>query len=399
MTRKKSAARMFVGYLGMSWLILLAGGVKVRAQEVDPKNEDRAKAIRFDHQHRPFDALPLLEKVHKADPTDREIKERLACVLSAVATTYPQDQQVASLLRARKMFIELQKEMPLSNLGEILFSMIPEDGKFPPSATKKEAEAKMKEGELAFAKREYEKARSYYEAALAIDPKLYKAAVFAGDSYFADGKMDEAIDWFARASKIEPNMAVAYRYWGDALMKQKKYKEARDKFFEGIVAEPYTRAPWVSLSQWGDENAVKPVHPAILPPLNPDEKKEPNIEDGSLLVVLYQTSRTVWKEITFKERFPKEAEYRHSLEEERESLHLVAEMVRESLKNGKIKEVSPMLATLVKLEDEGLLEPYIVFARADKGIAEDYKPYREKNREKLIEYLSKYVAPLPDNLK
>jgi len=40
-----------------------------------------------------------------------------------------------------------------------------------------------------------------------------------------------------------------------------------------------------------------------------------------------------------------------------------------------------------------LLEPYILFAKADAGIAQDYLGYRQTNRAKLRQYLLEYVAP------
>lgn len=46
----------------------------------------------------------------------------------------------------------------------------------------------------------------------------------------------------------------------------------------------------------------------------------------------------------------------------------------------------------MKLDDAGLLEPYIFFARANEGIARDYFSYRKANRAKLKEYWLKFVV-------
>jgi len=40
-----------------------------------------------------------------------------------------------------------------------------------------------------------------------------------------------------------------------------------------------------------------------------------------------------------------------------------------------------------------MIEPYVLLNAADQGIAQDYAGYREKNREKLEQYLSEWVAP------
>jgi hypothetical protein len=50
-------------------------------------------------------------------------------------------------------------------------------------------------------------------------------------------------------------------------------------------------------------------------------------------------------------------------------------------------------ANLLKLQEAGFLEAYILLALADQGIAQDYLPYREKNRDKIRRYLSEFVVP------
>ena len=100
------------------------------------------------------------------------------------------------------------------------------------------------------------------------------------------------------------------------------------------------------------------------------------------------------KKDQFKLHFPDEPEYRPSLAEERQTLHKLAEVVSHSKKEGTIEALDPALANLVKLDEEGLLDPYIVLARANAGIAKDYPAYREKNREKLFLYLTRYVASM-----
>ena len=56
--------------------------------------------------------------------------------------------------------------------------------------------------------------------------------------------------------------------------------------------------------------------------------------------------------------------------------------------------IDPVLQKpLLKLHRAGLLEPFILFAKADQGIAQDYSAYRQANRAKLRQYLLEYVAP------
>ena len=58
----------------------------------------------------------------------------------------------------------------------------------------------------------------------------------------------------------------------------------------------------------------------------------------------------------------------------------------------KDKKLSPSLARLKKLDEEGLLESYILIARPDDGIAQDYPAYLKQNREKLRRYMTQYVV-------
>jgi hypothetical protein len=67
-------------------------------------------------------------------------------------------------------------------------------------------------------------------------------------------------------------------------------------------------------------------------------------------------------------------------------------MVVTLLKDGKnAKKLNPSLTMLKKLNDEGLLEAYILLGRADAGIRQDYAAYRQANRDKLKRYLAEYV--------
>jgi hypothetical protein len=65
--------------------------------------------------------------------------------------------------------------------------------------------------------------------------------------------------------------------------------------------------------------------------------------------------------------------------------------VKEELQKKQIQQLDPALAALVKISDEGLLEPYILISRADKGISVDYPAYRDAHREKVRQYISEWL--------
>ncbi|MCI0446554.1 hypothetical protein L0152_25535 [bacterium] len=66
----------------------------------------------------------------------------------------------------------------------------------------------------------------------------------------------------------------------------------------------------------------------------------------------------------------------------------------EQLKSGKIKKSSldVSIESLLKLHETELIEAYVLLAKADDGIAQDYSVYRKVNREKLRKYLIEVVT-------
>lgn len=79
---------------------------------------------------------------------------------------------------------------------------------------------------------------------------------------------------------------------------------------------------------------------------------------------MYGITRANWQ-TEFVKKFPNEKAYRHSLAEELDALQAVVTLVTA---DKKAKKLTASLAELKELNDEGLLESYILLARADKDI-------------------------------
>src|SRR5947207_3047633 len=80
--------------------------------------------------------------------------------------------------------------------------------------------------EAAYARGSLDDAFKLYQQALAVDPKLYYAALFSGDVMMQKEDFKQAEVWYQRAIQIDPNKETAYRYSATPLMKQHKYDEA-----------------------------------------------------------------------------------------------------------------------------------------------------------------------------
>ena len=406
-----------IGALAMLLITTSSG-----AQTQNP--DERQKAIDTYESQNLVAALPLLEKVALAYPNDVVVLSRLGFALYANSVEEKDPAKRKAMRdRARSILEKAQSFGDSSNLTQITL-----DGLNAPDSTQmpfsdiKAAEEAIREGEAAFAHGDMDKAIAAYARALKVDPQLYDAALYAGDAEFKKGyqsqdpqfrnqHFDAAGVWFAKAIAINPDRETAYRYWGDALDAQGKTNDARDKFVEAIVAMPYDRRPYVGITQWAERHQIQIGHPRIDIPTNVASKNpgETNVtidesalkvngDDGSAAWIMYGMVRALWvnkkdgsRSDEFAKAYPNEPTYRHSLAEEAAALRAVVTSLQEQVKNQKVKKLTPDLDNLMKLNNRGLLEAFILFAKPDRGIAQDYVPYRKNNRDKLRKYWMEIV--------
>jgi tetratricopeptide (TPR) repeat protein len=401
-----TAKRIFLNAcLVIVGVIVFAAAAFAGAQ--DPA--ERQRAIDLYEANNFVAALPLLEKVAAASPNDPVILSKLGFAIYANAAT-EKDPALRQKMRdrAKTTLLHSRSLGDNSNLtAMVLDSLSAPDATQVPFSNIQTAEAAIREGEAAFVKGDLDKAIAAYKRALDSDPRLYDAALYAGDAEFKKGSnstdaqfrddhFNAAGTWFAKAVAIDADRETAYRYWGDALDAQGKTNLARDKFVEAIIAEPYGRRSYVGLTQWGQRHRVTLGHPRIDPPNSTStqdgkttlsiDPKTLDSNDGSNEWLLYDLTRAAWLNGEFLKNYPAEKVYRHSLKEETTALRMVAEAAAKDLQSGKVKALSVSLDNLVKINDDGMLEPYILFAHPDQGIAHDYPGYRTANRDKLRRY-------------
>ena len=254
-------------------------------------------------------------------------------------------------------------------------------------------------GESAFSRRDYTEALKAYAKALELEPTNYPATLFTGNTYDRKNDVAKAGEWYERAIQLSPNVETAYRYYADP--KTGDMGKARTLLIQAAVAEPYNKIVWREIRAWAtaDNTAFNIVYVGVPPPPKNDDPIA-NAEQSqgvSSAWQAYHSVRADWeKGGRFQRRFPREAEYRHSLPEESEGLTAAAKVLqtlRQDQKSAEWVTGSTVAALLLKLDDAGLIEPYVLFSLGDDGIVRDFKAYRAANRSKLQEYMDKFVMP------
>jgi tetratricopeptide (TPR) repeat protein len=364
---------------------------------------NRKYAFELYNQNKFTEALPLLEQLAAENPKDVAVMESYGMALLASASGLSDPAKRKEIrFHSRTVLLKAQALGDNSDLLQTLLAGIPEDGATSAYSEKKEVDDAMREGEAAFSSGDLKKAITSYERAHLLDPTLYSAPLFIGDCYFKLHIPGSAGLWFAEAIRINPDVETAYRYWGDTLMGEGKMAEARTKFIESYIAQPYGKSGGAfALQKWANANHVQIGHPKIQSPNSVTQGKEKgninitimNVDknDGSSAWMIYDMHRASWRGDNFAKHFPNEKNYRHTLVEEVEGLGMVANMVEEQKK--KIKTLDPALATLLRLKKDGLIEAFVLLAKADNDIAQDYPAYFKDHREKLRKYVEEYVVP------
>lgn len=389
-------------------LFLMLPGVWLPAAAYGQGGEDvgalKRRASELVGQQKYTEALPLLEKITAAEPGDAQAHFYLGFALIGQANNTKEPAARKSLrVRARAAFVRAKELGVKEPVVDALIQSVPPDGSEGPAFSENaEADRLMTEAEALFARGRLDEALKNYQDALRLDPKLYMAALFSGDVYKERGDFPQAEVWYRKAIEIDPTRETAYRYSATPFMRQGKYEQARERYVEAFITEPYNQFAVAGLSQWAEVTKTPLAHPDIAVPADVtfDAKGDAQIkldartllsgkDDGSFAWVAYGAARSAWRREKFAKTFPREKAYRHSLAEEADALRGV--LAAASAGDGKTKRLSPSLARLRKLEEEGLLEAYVLLARADEGIAQDHPAYLRQNRERLRRYVVEYV--------
>lgn len=345
------------------------------------------------------DALPLYESLAAADPASASYAERLAFCLMMKFAIQPEGPERTAFFERAKREAERAKSLgDDSNLLHTILERVNQPIGMP-------MEAAMQAAETAFSKGDYEGALAGYMEIAARDPASYHARLYAGDVYFRMSKLAAAAEWFQKAIAVDPNIETAYRYWGDALLEGGQVEAAMHKFIDGVIAEPYSRSPWMGLQQWAGKTGHQLAHPRIEIAAAPTSKStDPATQDVAINVnmdkekdpgvlaiwIAYSAHRALWRTQEFAKQFPNEKAYRHSLAEEAGAFQMMLAVMEHSDRPVDAKNES--LRNVTALAKDQMLEAYVLISAADAGIAQDYAAYRDAHRDVLHAYIEKYVV-------
>ncbi|MEZ5421471.1 MAG: tetratricopeptide repeat protein [Pyrinomonadaceae bacterium] len=387
----------------VAMLIAAAITFPIHGQTEDIK-ELRARAAALVAQTNYIDARAPLEKVAAATPNDAQVQLWLGFALLATAhVALTPEEGRAYRARARKAFVAAKAAGDNSQLVQGLIEGIPADGGADPQyATNPKANAAMESAERAFSMGKMDEALSYYAETLRYDPTNYLATLYSGDAYMSLGDLNKAEDCYQKAIVLNPYRETGYRYSATPLMKQKKYAEARSRYVEAWITEPYNRLALSGLIQWAKAVGADLGHPRIDIPkvtVGADGKMHSEISlnlmlggkdnNSQLAWISYPAELEKWRKEKFAKEYPGETVYRRSLKGELDALRGVIQSAKGLAKDK--KKMDPQIAILERLDSEGLLEAYILLTASDAGIAKDHPKYLREHRDKLRDYVNKYV--------
>ena len=282
-------------------------------------------------------------------------------------------------------------------VNSILQSIPADGGEGDHFSSNPEAEKAMKAGESAFAAARWAEAQKQYELAAQLDPKLYFAPLYLGDAHLQQGQIEAACQAYQKATELNPNIETAYRYWGNALMRGGSVEQALERYAQAVVADPGSQLAWErGLKRWTEATGARLGVPKVTPRagLGDDGKTiviySADSAETSAPWLAYAAARMLYRSETYPKQFPGKP-YRHSLAEEAEALKDLASVASELTASGKLKSDAD-LSLLMRLQKDGLMEPFVLFSMADQEIIEDFEGYRQSHRDRLVKFLVDYVV-------
>jgi tetratricopeptide (TPR) repeat protein len=257
----------------------------------------------------------------------------------------------------------------------------------------KEVNAKSKayfekaEGE--FGAKNYEKAIGYYEKAIEEDSTNYKAFLYLGDSYYAMEYYGKAADYFRKAIKMNPMLLEPVKYLADALVKKEEYTQALEVLKQSFLVYPeegmYIKLYDV-LEEIGEQKLDRHwiLRRAKIATLASESRRENFFED----ITYFSHYEDAGKDAIAKydsAGLLKEGE--SALMEK----YLEVLCFKEMLKNTNAED-TPELDYARKMDDKGLLAPYLFVNLFNVDLYPQFRHFADNNKAVLEQYINDYLV-------
>jgi tetratricopeptide (TPR) repeat protein len=364
--------------------------------------EDVARANELYQRGNCEGALPIYERLAATEPNNVLFADRLGFCLYGMMDIQPAGKAREELIvRAQK---EIERALALGDKDLVLPQMLANLKSDEVHQLNPERES-LRQAEAAFGRGDIDAALAGYKAVAAINPRSYIAHVYAGDMYYRKGDVTAAGEWFSKAIAINPNVETAYRYWGDSLTKAGDNKAALTNFIGAVVAEPYNQYTIAALGNWAKRNGATLQAPQVprpvvnlkddgsgkgpQPGINLDQNLLSDVRSGAAWMA-YALNRIVWMKEKYLQRNPGATAYRHSLDEEVESLRKAVDALHQE--DLPAAAQLPALRDLLRISQDGMLEAYVLLNGVDAGIAQDYPAWRDAHREQIAAFIDKYIV-------
>jgi tetratricopeptide (TPR) repeat protein len=348
------------------------------------------------------EALRLLNEAVRADQGSVEIRSRRAIFLQSylgAITDEKRRQEAFEVARADLQFIIRTKPNgPLSPAARDALVTLEGRDVFParavacpPEAMKDRAEAY----QLFMARRPREAAEMYRKASDGC-PESSDLAARYGDTLLSLGQLTEARAALQEAIRRDRWNLSAHRYLVDVEARLGNRAAAYDASLLAIVADPTSEIAWAALRRLlpadAPMNRVVNHRPAVI--LGAEGKANillPFDIDKAGVDFSFWLALGMAEAAELQQRSTSAAS---PLERDRKRVEMATKFARHvAAKEG--KAVSPMAALMEQAEGDGFWAEAIFIHLLDRRTLAEYVDYRATRAERLVEYVKRYVAPLP----
>jgi tetratricopeptide (TPR) repeat protein len=244
--------------------------------------------------------------------------------------------------------------------------------------------------------RHTEAAVAYQKAtdACPADPSLW---TLYGNTMFVAGDLDRAEDLFKQALRLDPWHREAHRFYTTVWERRGQTARAYEQAVLAVVADPTYELAWHALKEQtlrlaGQWRRVRNYRPSVT---RGDDGK-PNIVLPAELGKTVEKRWTIWVGMGFTEAslLADGAAPSSEIERARRVVETAVRFTRH-LSTKEPEARSPEFLALEAAMDAGFLDEAIFIGLLDARLAADYVRYRNQQSERLVDYVKRFVAPLP----